>query len=239
MREDNSDLNETTYDQTNNLDDKDNVLEEDNKSAKRLKTSKAKTEAAASQPVRDEKRMEINRIRAKEIRKRKKEMEEDMHNQIIQLTLENNKLRTQLQLQEAEIKLLRNNMVSYLATKSLQVYRYSITMIGLLTYLSFFFHLSNCCNITINSKPYMFLTLVKTLSEEAHCLPSLVQGCYQLQVLQGQIFSFLIKPHLPVLTLYPVLPVVCFQILTDWLQFLRPLPQRLEWMEVLILTLIL
>lgn len=97
-------------DDSDNLDDKHDGLEEDNKSNKRLKTSKANAGSEASQPVRDEKRMEINRIRAKEIRKRKKEMEEDMHNQIIHLTLENNKLRTQLQLQEAEIKLLRNNM---------------------------------------------------------------------------------------------------------------------------------
>lgn len=109
MREDDSDI----------LDDKHDGLEEDNKSTKRLETSKAN----ASEPVRDEKRMEINRIRAKEIRKRKKEMEEDMHNQIIQLTLENNKLRTQLQLQEAEIKLLRNNMVGCLTLKFLRVHR--------------------------------------------------------------------------------------------------------------------
>lgn len=58
---------------------------------------------------RDERRMEINRIRAKEIRKRKKEMEEDMQKQIIQLTLENNKLRTQLKMQQTEISVLRNN----------------------------------------------------------------------------------------------------------------------------------
>jgi hypothetical protein len=61
---------------------------------------------------RDERRMEINRIRAKEIRKRKKEMEEDMQKQIIQLTLENNKLRTQLKMQQTEISVLRNNSVS-------------------------------------------------------------------------------------------------------------------------------
>lgn len=58
----------------------------------------------------DERRMEINRLRAKQIRKRKKEMEEDMQKQIIQLTLENNKLRTQLKVQETEIALLRNQV---------------------------------------------------------------------------------------------------------------------------------
>ncbi len=58
--------------------------------------------------TRDEKRMEINRQRAKEIRKRKKKMLEDMQQQIIFLTLENNKLRTQSQMQQTEINLLRN-----------------------------------------------------------------------------------------------------------------------------------
>lgn len=62
---------------------------------------------------RDEQRMEINRLRAKQIRKRKKEMEEDMQKQIIQLTLENNKLRTQLKVQETEIVLLRNQQMNY------------------------------------------------------------------------------------------------------------------------------
>jgi hypothetical protein len=57
---------------------------------------------------RDEKRMEINRQRAKEIRKRKKKMVEDMQKQIIYLTLENNKFRTQTQMQQAEINLLRS-----------------------------------------------------------------------------------------------------------------------------------
>lgn len=58
----------------------------------------------------DEKRMELNRIRAKKIRKRKKEMEEQMQQQVVKLTLENHKLRTQLQVQEAEIHLLRNSV---------------------------------------------------------------------------------------------------------------------------------
>lgn len=59
-----------------------------------------------SKEKRDERRMEINRQRAKEIRKRKKKMVEDMQKQIIYLTLENNKLRTQTQMQLTEINLL-------------------------------------------------------------------------------------------------------------------------------------
>ena len=58
----------------------------------------------------EERRMEVNRMRAKQIRKRKKQMEEDMQKQIIQLTLENNKLRTQLKIQENEISLLRSQV---------------------------------------------------------------------------------------------------------------------------------
>ncbi len=65
--------------------------------------------AEESKAQRDERRMEINRQRAKEIRKRKKKMVEDMQKQIIYLTLENNKLRTQIQMQQAEINILRNN----------------------------------------------------------------------------------------------------------------------------------
>ncbi len=55
-----------------------------------------------------ERRMEMNRIRAKEIRKRKKQMEVDMQQQIIRLTLENSQLRSQIKMQDAEIKNLRN-----------------------------------------------------------------------------------------------------------------------------------
>lgn len=54
-----------------------------------------------------EKRMEVNRVRAKEIRKRKKKMEEDMRQQIVKLTLENNRLRIQKKMQEVEIQCLR------------------------------------------------------------------------------------------------------------------------------------
>ena len=60
-----------------------------------------------SKEKKDERRMEINRQRAKEIRKRKKKMVEDMQKQIIYLPLENNKLRTQTQMQLTEINLLR------------------------------------------------------------------------------------------------------------------------------------
>lgn len=59
------------------------------------------------QDIRDERRMELNRQRAKDIRKRKKKRLEDMQKQIIFLTLENNKLRTQAQMQQTEIEILR------------------------------------------------------------------------------------------------------------------------------------
>ncbi len=65
--------------------------------------------AEETKAQRDERRMEINRLRAKDIRKRKKKMVEDMQKQIIYLSLENDKLRTQLQIQQVEINLLRNN----------------------------------------------------------------------------------------------------------------------------------
>mmetsp|Transcript_26100 Transcript_26100/g.32194 ORF Transcript_26100/g.32194 Transcript_26100/m.32194 type:complete len:178 (+) Transcript_26100:168-701(+) len=58
-------------------------------------------------PKRDEKKMELNRLRARDIRKRKKKMVEDMQKQIIYLTIENNKLRNQVQIQQSEINLLR------------------------------------------------------------------------------------------------------------------------------------
>jgi hypothetical protein len=87
------------------------TIQEENQTA-----SKETLESPSSNEDREKKRMETNRIRAKQIRKRKKEMEEDMRNQSVRLTLENNTLRTQLQVQEAEIKLLRNNMVSSICT---------------------------------------------------------------------------------------------------------------------------
>ncbi len=90
---------------------------------------------------RDEKRMEINRIRAKEIRKRKKKMEEDMQKQIIQLTLENNKLRTQLKMQAAEISVLRNNVSesSCLETRS------PVQSVSSHLFYPFFFHMRSPC----------------------------------------------------------------------------------------------
>ena len=66
-------------------------------------------------------RLESNRQRAKEIRKRKKIMVEDMQKKIVILTMENNNLRTESQAQQEEIVLLRkasqlmlsNNAVSF------------------------------------------------------------------------------------------------------------------------------
>ena len=60
----------------------------------------------------EKRQMELNRMRAREIRKRKKEREEDMQQQIIQLVLENDKLRTQLKIQEKEISILRTRVSS-------------------------------------------------------------------------------------------------------------------------------
>lgn len=60
--------------------------------------------------TRNERRLEINRQRAKDIRKRKKQMIEEMQKQIILLTIENNKLRAQNQMQRAELTLLHNSL---------------------------------------------------------------------------------------------------------------------------------
>ena len=62
-----------------------------------------------SRSKREERRLEMNRQRAKDIRRRKKKMMEEMQKQIVFLTMENNKLRTQNQMQQAEIHLLRNS----------------------------------------------------------------------------------------------------------------------------------
>jgi len=59
-----------------------------------------------------EMRLENNRLRAKEIRKRKKKMEKEMDRRIIILTIENNKLRAESQMQRAELSVLRNTMKS-------------------------------------------------------------------------------------------------------------------------------
>jgi len=54
-----------------------------------------------------ETRLEVNRQRAKENRKRKKNMTEEMQKQLVLLTLQNNKLRIENQTQQEEITLLR------------------------------------------------------------------------------------------------------------------------------------
>jgi len=54
-----------------------------------------------------EMRLEVNRERAKDIRKRKKIMIEEMQKQLVLLTMENNKLRMDSQMQQEEITLLR------------------------------------------------------------------------------------------------------------------------------------
>ena len=68
--------------------------------------NKSKKNAAAE---RDERRLEINRLRAKDMRKRKKKMIEDMQQQILSLTAENNKFRIECQIQSAELAFWRNN----------------------------------------------------------------------------------------------------------------------------------
>jgi len=59
-----------------------------------------------------EMRLENNRRRAKEIRKRNKYMEKEMDRRIICLTIENNKLRAESQMQRAELSVLRNTIKS-------------------------------------------------------------------------------------------------------------------------------
>lgn len=60
--------------------------------------------------IKNEQRLEINRQRAKDIRKRKKQMVEVMQKQITFLTIENNKLQAQNEMQRAELTLLHNSM---------------------------------------------------------------------------------------------------------------------------------
>ena len=68
-----------------------------------------------------ETRLEINRLRARELRKRKKIMIEDTRKQILFLTMKNDKLRRENQMQQQEMILLRkssqlllsNHRVSY------------------------------------------------------------------------------------------------------------------------------
>eukprot|EP00551_Chaetoceros_affinis_P011255 CAMPEP_0203674814 /NCGR_PEP_ID=MMETSP0090-20130426/17498_1 /ASSEMBLY_ACC=CAM_ASM_001088 /TAXON_ID=426623 /ORGANISM="Chaetoceros affinis, Strain CCMP159" /LENGTH=281 /DNA_ID=CAMNT_0050540789 /DNA_START=95 /DNA_END=940 /DNA_ORIENTATION=+ len=62
-----------------------------------------KTTNASAIDDEEKRRMEFNRIRAREIRKRKKKMEEEMRQKIIQLTLENNRLLIKKKMQQDEI----------------------------------------------------------------------------------------------------------------------------------------
>jgi len=68
------------------------------------------SDADKGKDTRNERRLEVNRQRAKDIRKRKKQMIEEMQKQIILLTIENNKLRAQNQMQRAELTLLHNSL---------------------------------------------------------------------------------------------------------------------------------
>jgi len=70
----------------------------------------SESDADKGKETRNERRLEINRQRAKDIRKRKKHMIEEMQKQIILLTIENNKLRAQNQMQRAELTLLHNSL---------------------------------------------------------------------------------------------------------------------------------
>lgn len=70
-------------------------------------TSIAK-DGTGARTEREERRMEANRQRARDIRKRKKKMVEEMKQQIVQLTLENRQLVRQNQMQQAELQNLRN-----------------------------------------------------------------------------------------------------------------------------------
>ena len=58
-------------------------------------------------PLSDRERMEVNRIRAKELRLQKKQREEGMKEQIIDLVLQNNRLRAQVNIQRDELRQLR------------------------------------------------------------------------------------------------------------------------------------
>ena len=78
-----------------------------------------------SKSKRDERRLEMNRQRAKDIRRRKKKMMEEMQKQIVFLTMENNKLRTQNQMQQAEINLLRTSQQEQVSCNYLLCERYS------------------------------------------------------------------------------------------------------------------
>jgi len=70
----------------------------------------SESNADKQRDTKNEQRLEINRQRAKDIRKRKKQMVEVMQKQITFLTIENNKLQAQNEMQRAELTLLHNSM---------------------------------------------------------------------------------------------------------------------------------
>jgi len=74
--------------------------------SKRLRDSDATT--SYTQSGRQERQMEANRVRARDIRKRKKNMVEEMNREIVKLTMANQQLRSQTQIQHAEIYMLRS-----------------------------------------------------------------------------------------------------------------------------------
>lgn len=58
-------------------------------------------------PLTDKERLEINRLRAKEHRLQKKQRNENMKQQIVDLIMQNNRLRAQVNLQQDELRRLR------------------------------------------------------------------------------------------------------------------------------------
>lgn len=79
---------------------------------KKSKPTAAASTSTNARSEREERRMEANRQRARDIRKRKKKMVEEMKQQIVQLTIENRQLHRQNQLQQTEIQLLRRGQPS-------------------------------------------------------------------------------------------------------------------------------
>lgn len=65
----------------------------------------------------NERRLEMNRQRAKDIRKRKKQMIEAMQKQIILLTIENDNLHAQNKMQRAELNLLHDSLKPMLSNQ--------------------------------------------------------------------------------------------------------------------------
>jgi len=73
--------------------------------SKRLRDSDATTSYPRAE--RDERQMEANRVRARDVRKRKKHMVEEMHREIVKLTMANQQIIRQIQIQSSEIQALR------------------------------------------------------------------------------------------------------------------------------------